>query len=692
MKKKLLLSFTMAVVFVCLFAICINAAQRKIYQSYEVELVNGEKITVYQAEAWDQWQGRAWITNNMYTEPPVDDEQTYPTVDWALIKVLDFTNACGHVYNEKTGEYERKIGTNNGGSLHLCRTGDFTTANATSLEKVITGAVTLVSGNVTLGRLPALKEIVVDNALLEFGWNSVDGSQALTTVTIKDGTKLGSISQQAFKNCTSLVEFHMPDTLTSMKGNVFDGCTSLKTVTWSKGLTTIPDGTFNDCTSLQFEIPSWITSIGSSAFKNCDSITSISIPDGVTSVGNYVFSSCDKLEKIIITDNSQVSNKIIGFAEYCPKLTSIRIPPLVTDIGYDNFRGCTSLSEVIWPNNLLKISGGQNFTNTSYTKVTIPNSVTFVGEGNFSSNIEEINFGANVTALNGKNLISKSLKRVYFSGSITSIGSSLLGYSNPTADSSMNITFICTGTLAEAEAIRAIAKAAIEGTNNAPNMSKFYDAVLVSAADYDVTQEPSGFTFVYGYNLCDAFYEGEHAMSGDVKMNFKGYFNDVTYEDVCTRGGCGLSVVDSERTISAMFTYRGYSCSQFSNGTGFSVVQGFKVNKESISKYVEATGDNSFVFGVVATANVGGEAINPIVDGGKVLSQEFKNLVHDYFEIKISGITEDLFETNIVFCAYVIDNGDVSYLDGEATEIDGETVYVGVTKKEVCGVAYNDLK
>ena len=109
----------------------------------------------------------------------------------------------------------------------------------------------------------------------------------------------------------------------------------------------------------------------------------------------------------------------------------------------------------------------------------------------------------------------------------------------------------------------------------------------------------------------------------------------------------------------------------------------FKELIDELEEIIEAAGSSPLS---------GGKAIITIVDGGKVLSNEFKNLVHDYFEIKVSGISEELFETNIVFCAYVIDNGDVSYLDGEATEIDGETVYVGATKKEVCGVAYNDLK
>ena len=44
MKKKLLLTLAMVALLVCTLAICVSAAPRN-YQSYEAELVSGEKIT-----------------------------------------------------------------------------------------------------------------------------------------------------------------------------------------------------------------------------------------------------------------------------------------------------------------------------------------------------------------------------------------------------------------------------------------------------------------------------------------------------------------------------------------------------------------------------------------------------------------------------------------------------------------------
>jgi predicted MarR family transcription regulator len=58
-----------------------------------------------------------------------------------------------------------------------------------------------------------------------------------------------------------------------------------------------------------------VTAIGSSAFKTCYSLNSVSIPSSVTSIGNSAF-------------------------YYCSSLTSITIPGSVTSIGDDAFSGC----------------------------------------------------------------------------------------------------------------------------------------------------------------------------------------------------------------------------------------------------------------------------------------------------------------------------------------------------------------
>ena len=58
-----------------------------------------------------------------------------------------------------------------------------------------------------------------------------------------------------------------------------------------------------------------VTSIGSSAFCDCSSLTSITLPESVTEIGNEAFRDCSSL-------------------------TSITLPEGVTEIGGAAFHGC----------------------------------------------------------------------------------------------------------------------------------------------------------------------------------------------------------------------------------------------------------------------------------------------------------------------------------------------------------------
>lgn len=667
MKKRLLLLLALVSIFVFALALSVAAAPQN-YYSYEAELTNGDVITIYQAGgAWDQWQGRAYISDTMYTEPPVDSDGTYATLDWSSVKVLDFTNAWGHIYNSQLGVHEQKIGTNDGGSVHLVKS-DFTPAKLVNVEKIITGKVTAIIGS-ALGSLPALKELVISKNLKSLSYNCFEYCTKLTTITIDDDAKF-ALGNQIFKGCSSLTTVDFLDRVTSIGDSVFDGCSSLTSVVWPEKYTKIPNGTFANCTSLVFEIPSFIKIIGGGAFNNCDSLVSVTIPDGVTQLGN-AFGYCDNLEEIIITENSQITNKIIALAEYCPKLKSIRIPPLVTELGYDNFRGCTSLSEIIWPNNLIKIAGGQNFTNIAIKSLTLPNTLVSMEGGNVSG-LEEIRLGESLTNLGSGIFAYKSIKKVYLPSTITTVDSRILGYSNP-ADSSLNITFIFTGTREQAIALQELVRTAAQGTGREPNASKLYDAILVSADEYDVTQEPSGYHLVYGYSACDAFHASEHEMSGDATMQFDGFFNDITFAYTCTRKDCGNTVLDESKTIGAMFTYLGYSYTESAIGGKYSMSQFYGINKSNVQKYTDLT-NAPFSLGIVVSS-----VDNPIgseFEGtNRVVTVSLSNLIHDYFDVKVTNMKEEHLNSAIVFCAYVNDNGTVYYLDNNDTtqEIEGKS-------------------
>ena len=305
--------------------------------------------------------------------------------------------------------------------------------------------------------------------------------ELLTDVNIPDSVT--SIGDYAFYKCTSLTSITIPDSVTSIGEWAFYNCTSLKTVYYTSDIedwinisfynatsnpchngadlylngelltdVNIPDSVtslgyaFYGCTSLtSIVIPDSVTSISERAFYGCTSLASVTIPDSVTSIGESAFYSCCKLVEVInksslsitegSTSNGEVAHyaievhkddsKIVdknGFLFYpyngvnylvgykgneteitlpddydgenyeinqyafsgCDSLTSVTIPDSVTSIGESAFRGCTSLASVIIGDSVTSIGDYAFSGYDSLTSVIIGDSVTSIGERAFA--------------------------------------------------------------------------------------------------------------------------------------------------------------------------------------------------------------------------------------------------------------------------------------------------------------------
>ena len=185
--------------------------------------------------------------------------------------------------------------------------------------------------------------------------------------------------------------------VTSIGSYAFDDCKSLTSVTIPDSVTSIGDSAFCNCKSLtSVTIPGSVTRIGEYAFSKCESLTSVTIPNSVTSIGWGAFSNCAALTGIRVAEgNSHYSSDASGVLFSKDKTTLVQcpgafsgsyaIPNSVTSIGDYAFSGCSSLTSVTIPDSVTSIGKWAFSECKSLTSVTIPGSVTSIGVGAFAS-------------------------------------------------------------------------------------------------------------------------------------------------------------------------------------------------------------------------------------------------------------------------------------------------------------------
>ncbi len=235
----------------------------------------------------------------------------------------------------------------------------------------------------------SVKTLNCPATLTSIGYNAFYDCQSLSTLTLNSG--LASIGYGAFGNCISLKKVVIPATVTTLGSNstwdsgAFQGCVGLTSVTING--THIGAETFYGCTGLtEILIPRSVNYIGSYAFGDCSSLKTATIKSSGVICSN-AFTGCSQLTTVTMKDG--LFSEIGTHAFEGTPVKSISLPKTVTYIGDYAFQDCTGLTNLSLNNGILTIEDGAFRRCSSLTSVIVPVTLTNVSTSTWDAGIFE---------------------------------------------------------------------------------------------------------------------------------------------------------------------------------------------------------------------------------------------------------------------------------------------------------------
>jgi len=284
-----------------------------------------------------------------------------------------------------------------------------------------------------------LSELLLPPQLHIVGISAFEGCIGLKNISFPDSLQI--IEQSAFHGCEGLIEIDFSNTLTIIKSNAFNGCKNLKNFSLPSTLTILETAAFANCTEItQVVIPSGVTSISHQLFKNCSKLEKISIPSDILFLGFEAFDGCDNLSY-----NVKNGIKYLGNAEN-PYLIAIKILDYEsTEVEIDQscnfiyssaFQNATRLTAISFPKKMLSI-GSHAFSGCiGLTHLSLPESLLSIDSYAFSGciNLTEITMSQDLEAISfGAFSDCTGLVKVEFFGDVSFLNMGAAVFKNCTS-------------------------------------------------------------------------------------------------------------------------------------------------------------------------------------------------------------------------------------------------------------------
>ena len=335
--------------------------------------------------------------------------------------------------------------------------------NNDALKEVTLSGVKTIGYN-AFGGDDALKSADLGEGLISIDSYAFQSCSNLETVSLPES--LTTINSYAFQSCSKLTSIDIPNKVTKIDDNTFSNCPSLKNVSIGSGCTSISTVAFinaysideitvaennknftavdgvlynKDKTTLvlypknrsgEFAVPDTVTTIADYAFDNAPKLTKVTIGENVKSVGTGAFRNCNSLETVIFKDSDTVQKTIGDYAfNNCPALTEVDFGNAVKSIGNYAFMVDKLLESIEFPDSLESIGycAFSCYRGGTYS--------TYV-----ASNLKSVKFGSGLKTIGNYAFYgNRSLETVQFSGeNLTSIGED--AFRDCIALSELNIT------------------------------------------------------------------------------------------------------------------------------------------------------------------------------------------------------------------------------------------------------------
>jgi len=174
----------------------------------------------------------------------------------------------------------------------------------------------------------------------------------------------------------------MPSDVTAVGESAFKNCEKLERINLGDKVDMIRKEAFRGCKSLlELHLPDNIRFVGESAFRDCISLKTLTVENEDIEMGERAFENCASLEEVSLKSN--MTEIYGGVFNSCKALRHITLPEKLTILGESSFADCISMQEMIIPDRVTKIDDMVFSGCIELSKISLPESLVKIGKNAF---------------------------------------------------------------------------------------------------------------------------------------------------------------------------------------------------------------------------------------------------------------------------------------------------------------------